>query len=256
MYSESEIRALGSQLHEIVEEMLGRDLRKENLSTFDKICPIEIDPENMHESKRQYLSELEFIKGWIEQFDQLSEVLHRDATLSEGEDMDDLVQFLNGFARSESKAVEPETALDLAVSNAMRSGIVPCLLMINEKLRPLLETRLGKLQSQENDFWSVSHRAPNYYARTIALRLARLFALETGKFPTMGTASYSNQPSTKYARALEGAFRVLSIEADFRKPGEWAIARLTGKDLVRRRVVDTLEVLKEIKKSDILKEGP
>lgn len=254
MFSEEEIEELGANLHDVIAMMLGRDLRDGDLPYFEKVCPFDINRENLHESKSAFKTELAFVRSWLAQFDAMADALHRDTSAkTHPDDMHDLVEYLNGCARSSSKYLEPETPQELATNNVMRVGIVSCILMLNEHLKGLLRNRLDQLEEQEGHYWNVGHRPPNYYARTIALRLAKLFARETGKFPTIGTSPDSDAPSTAYGRALEKTFRILSIEQDFRGPGEWAISQLTDSDLEPRDYVDTFKILREIAATGYLK---
>ena len=96
-----------------------------------------------------------------------------------------------------------------------------------------LDERHKELRDQEKQFWTVSHRAPNYYARAIALRLARLYAMEKGKRPTFGTARDGGHPSTDFGRALEEVFAVLEVRASVKGAAKWAIEQLTDDDLKR-----------------------
>ncbi len=93
------------------------------------------------------------------------------------------------------------------------------------------QERLNELKDQEIEFWSVSYRAPKSYARTIALRLARLYALHKRQKPPFGTARDGNHPSTDFGRALEEIFDILNIEATVRNPAEWAIDQLTEDEI-------------------------
>jgi hypothetical protein len=80
-------------------------------------------------------------------------------------------------------------------------------------------------------YWNKPHRAPDYHARAIALRLARLFARETGKLPTTGTTADDGDPSTPYSRALRDIFEILGFKTTQRNYAEWAIQQITENDL-------------------------
>jgi hypothetical protein len=247
MFSEEETISLGAALHEVIAAMLGRDLRDGELPYHETVCPFDIDRQNFHENKTEFKAELSLIRNWLGQFEVMTGALHRDTSAKpDQEDMHDLVEYLDGWARRNSKYIEPETIQEMAVNNVMRVGIVSCVLMLNEQLKGLLEDRLSELEEQEKHYWSVDHRPPNYYARTIALRLAKLFARETGKFPTIGTTSDGSTPSTAYARALEETFQILSIGQDVRGPGEWAVSQITEGDLEPRSYVSSVSILKTI----------
>ena len=90
------------------------------------------------------------------------------------------------------------------------------------------------MKDQEELFWSTNHRPPNYYARTIALRLARYYARETQERPTVGTSGDGGHPSTAYTKALEEVFEELGIKATVRLPAKWAVNQITEDDLKPR----------------------
>lgn len=249
-----ENQARANDLYDIVASMIGRDLREARFHSPARGYPFDIEPENFHRSKRDFLEELAFVRDWLDQLDRFEGFLHREPTpVLAGDEMQDLVEYLNGWARSDANYDEPETAQELAVSNVMLVGLVPCFLLLNQKLRNILDSRIELLERQEKDYWSVDHRPPNYHARTIALRLAKLFAREMKSFPTMGTSGETGAPSTKYARALKEVFRVLAVGADFRAPGEWAISQLTEDDFKPSRLEESFRVLSQIAESGYLK---
>lgn len=123
-----------------------------------------------------------------------------------------------------------ETASDLAQKNLVDTGFY------HNSLVTILETyiaynqRLTELLDQEKQFWSVPHRPPNYYARTIALRFARQYAREREAKPTFGISSQGSHPSTEFGRALEKIFEILAIKANVRNAADWAIDQLTEDD--------------------------
>jgi hypothetical protein len=254
MYTVSETRTLGEKLHVVVREAIGVDLQQEYQPGNLKTCPIDIQPENFHKRKSEFTAELAFIRNWLAQMETFGDFLNRDSRVQAGdESVADFVDFLNGWARSDSKHVEAKTSEGLAVNNAMRVGLVPCLLKLSENIRPILQKRLDLLERQEQDYWSVPHRPPNYHARTIALRLAKLYASETGERPTIGISGETAEPSTKYGRALQQTFDVLAIAADFRGPGEWAVSQITGADLEPPNRSNPLDVLREAHAAGFLK---
>lgn len=249
-----ENQARANELYEIVAGMIGRDLRDDKFHSEVNGYPFDIEPENFHRSKRDYLEELDFVRTWLGQLDKFEKFLSRDTTPAlAGDELQDLVEYLNGWARSYSKYDNPGTGQELAVSSVMRVGLVPCFLLLNQRIREILESRLELLERQGKDYWSVDHRPPNYHARTIALRLARLFSREMQSFPTMGTSGETGAPSTKYARALKEVFRVLSVGADFRSPGEWAISQLSEGDFKPDSFGESLNILRQLAEGGYLK---
>jgi hypothetical protein len=120
---------------------------------------------------------------------------------------------------------------DLVRKNAADAGFTFCLILLILDLVRDLKQRNQELENQEATFWNLSGRAPNHYARTIALRFARLIARKTGKMPTFGTSSDGGHPSTEFGRALEEVFEVLEIRASVRNAARWAISQLSEDDL-------------------------
>lgn len=94
-----------------------------------------------------------------------------------------------------------------------------------------INQRLQDLEAQRGEYWNLSHRAPNHFARIIALRFAKAIARNTGKKPTIGTSRDGKHPSTEFGRALDEVYKLLGIHADFRRAGEWAVKQLTDADL-------------------------
>ena len=115
--------------------------------------------------------------------------------------------------------------------NAADAGLTYCLIFLLMDLIKDLNQRRQELENQGAAFWNLSGRAPNYYARTIALRFARVIARETGMKPTFGTARDGGHPSTEFGRALEQVFETLEIKASVRNAAKWAIDQLTEEDL-------------------------
>lgn len=250
----AETEELAKDLHDIVAMMIGRDLRDER-SFYDRSRPpIDVEPENFHANMREFREELRFVKEWIGQFERFEAFLKRDeGSTSEYEERRDLAGFIDGWARSDSKYEEPQTAQELAVSNVMRVGLSACFLMLNEKLGALLKSRLEQLERQEKEFWSVDHRPPNYHARTIALRLAQLYARKTQTLPTTGTSGLTGEPSTRYASALKSVFQRLSLSADFKTFGEWAVSQISEDDFKPSQGEESQEVLRQIEEAGYLK---
>ena len=242
-----ESRALAERLHEIVSEMVGRDLRSGETSTALDRFPFDIEPANYHTSKLEFQEELTFIKNWLAQMELLSGFLEREQGGAVSElDLSDLSEFVNAWALDNANYSHPETAVELAVNNVMKVGAVPSLLLLNSSMRAILEKRLEALEHQEKEYWSVGHRPPKYYARTIALRLAKLYARELKKAPTMGTSGETGGPSTRFARALQATFGELSIFADFRAAGVWAISQLSERDFRVDGPAASLDVIMQI----------
>ena len=142
-----------------------------------------------------------------------------------------LGEFINREARKDQNRKGSETIVDMIRKNAVEHGLTLVTLFLLVDLRIQLSKRKQELADQESVYWSSAHRAPNYYARTIALRFAKLVARSTGKYPTIGTSRDGGHPSTDFGRALEEIFELLGIGANFRNPAQWAIRQLTDDDL-------------------------
>lgn len=261
MYTESETRQLGSKLFDVVAEMLRRDIREDKNLCYSETCPFDIQPANFHANKSEFTSERRFLEKWLEDIESWISVLQQPSyARPEDQDMHLLVDYLNGWARSNSKLSAPSTAIELAANNLLRVGMVAGLVSVLNEVMPIIEQRLELLEKQETDYWSVSHRPPNYHARIIALRLARLYADEVRTCPTIGVSGDTGGPSTAYGRALERCFEVLNIHADFRSAGEWAVSCIANGSATHsqdeERRTDPVEVLNQIWSTGYLRKPP
>lgn len=93
-----------------------------------------------------------------------------------------------------------------------------------------MRRRREELEEQRDKFWNKPHRAPDYYARAIANRLAKLYAQKTGKRPTSGSSGVNGEASTGFTKALEQIFQLLEIKSGPRSPADWAIKNLKDED--------------------------
>lgn len=199
--------------------------------------PIDVAKPNQHDTKSEFLQEKQAVTLMI---DHCRELLFLFIGV-EGElpeiagPRDSIIKMINAKVRDLHKADHPDTIprfLRKLVTDNGVSSVLPYLLF---DVWGVLKERKQELADQEAEFWSDRHRPPNHYARTIALRLARLIAKQTGKRPTIGTARDGGHPSTEYGRALEDVFKLLSIRANVRNAGTWAIGQLTEEDLLPPR---------------------
>lgn len=124
-----------------------------------------------------------------------------------------------------------QTPRDLALKNVAETGFFLSSLFVIIDTMECYKNRLRELEDQEKQFWTVAHRPPNYYARTISLRVARLYARSHHAKPTFGIARDRNHPSTEFGRALEQIFAALEIKASVRGAAEWAIGQLTEDEI-------------------------
>ena len=120
---------------------------------------------------------------------------------------------------------------DLLKKNAMDTSLSVQTLTLMLEFQDILSERLAELDNEREEFWNLPHRAPDYYARAIALRLAKLFAKETGRRPTYGLSGETGEPSAAFSRALREVFIVLGITAQQRGPAEWAVGQISEDDL-------------------------
>jgi hypothetical protein len=116
---------------------------------------------------------------------------------------------------------------------AETGGTVITLFLIID-LQSALRARKFELEQQRDKFWNVPHRAPDYYARAIASRLAKLYVRETGQRPTSGSSPESGGASTGFTKALEEIFELLEIKCKARSPADWAIKHLTDDDFASK----------------------
>lgn len=224
---------LKARLNAVVNELCGRSSHN---ALAALVFPFDIDQPNEHNSKKEFLLEQKAVKKALKSSRVLIDLFHvRNAE----EDVKTMVQRLrNNLDVRARKSVRPEieTPDHLVTRNMLDVGFSRMAHIANIYLWLGLSQRERELDDQEKEFWSVSHRPPNYYARTIALRMARLYAHEKGERPTYGTARDGGHPSTRFGRAVEQVFQILDIEADVRTPIEWAIDQLTEDDLNSERI--------------------
>lgn len=218
------------QIHALCEALFGerpRNYLSEISSYLDTSRP------NFHDSKPEFLQELSTVEAIIGHCEGIFERL-----VGEGKDAPDehkvmierLAPAINLHATQGRAFREITTPNDLAIKNVVDTGFHHNSLLVTLHMMEAYRRRLLELKQQEADFWNVTNRPPKYYARTIALRFARLFAQERGIKPTIGTVSEGNHPSTDYGRALEEVFKILEIKANVRTAGEWAINQLVEAD--------------------------
>lgn len=192
---------------------------------------------NIHESKSEFLAEKQAVAAALEDAKRLLGFLtgsmNKELEKSISEMLRRVTGSVNRGARKRLKEIKVKSAADLVRKNAGEVGFILSAAYIIVDLQFELSLRKRELEDQERDFWSGSSRPPNHYARTMALRLARIVARETGRLPTLGVARDGNHPSTDYGRALEDVFKVLGIKASFRRAGKWAIEQLTDEDTKR-----------------------
>ena len=196
-------------------------------------APFDISKPNQHDSKSEFLLE----KAAVEAMNEHCRGLLHQLLGSDGESIEsekvrkNLVRLLDDKVRRRNSITAPDSIIEFLRKGASETGASSLIaLMIIDMLQTLWERR-RELHDQETEFWSDGHRPPNHWARTIALRFARLVGRQTGKRPTIGVARDGGHPSTDYGRALEEIFHILGITANVRNAGRWAISQLTDEDL-------------------------
>lgn len=232
-------------VHKVVKDLLGVANRN---ALAGPIVQLDIDRPNEHDSKKEFSLEFDTVEKSLQHLRSILDLFAIAEVNREFNAMRDRLRTsLDTHARKSVRQKPAETATDLILKNMADAGFTVSALMAMLDFADCLERRKIELKDQEQEFWSVAHRPPNYYARTIALRLARLYAREMHKKPTSGTARDGGHPSTDFGRAVEQIFAILEISADIRGPSEWAIAQLTEDELLP----ETKGVLGELFKSHV-----
>lgn len=233
---ESERPEIAERLHNIVDRMLQPFDKKSSRQGMNALVPnptpFDISKENFHDSKAEFQAELKRVETSIKAISTLLDQLFPDTDqATEKTQAEQLRNALSLSMRWSTRQYPLDSASNLIRKNvAETDGTMLTLLICLDFQRTLVERR-NLLDEQKKLYWSLPHRAPDYYARAIALRLARLFAKETGTRPTVGTSGETGEPSTSYARALSEVFEVLDISTGTRSPAEWAVQQITEGDL-------------------------
>lgn len=196
--------------------------------------PFDVSRPNLHDSKADFLEEMSAVSTALENARPLLELLYKGVTSAGGPEQGVVTQalkYIDATVRSKHRSDRLDSVFDLTRSNAAKIGFSITLMYMLFDFVEALKSRKQELESQAAIFWSGAGRAPNHYARTIALRFAKLVARSTGKKPTFGTARDGGHPSTDFGRALEEIFGVLKVKADVRNAARWAVGELVDGDL-------------------------
>ncbi|MEP3329291.1 hypothetical protein [Sedimentitalea sp.] len=226
---------VAEQLHAIVERMLKPfdvKLQQRASTLLGQSAPFDFSRPNEHDSKAEFQREMAVVEQSLEHLSELIE--HLSSSDDTGEHAETLrrvrpIVDYKLFRRSPRSFVRDP--IKLVRKNVADVGGYTASLFVLMDLWSVMEDRYQELQSQKKEFWNLPHRAPDHYARAIALRLARLFAKETRQRPTVGTSGETGDPSTSFTRALKEVFDLLEIQTVVRSPAEWAIEQLTEDDL-------------------------
>lgn len=195
--------------------------------------PFDLAKPNIHDSKGEFLLERNTVRDSI---DHLTAALALLVRPEEERDADynkmvgRLIEIISSHTVRSSERKPLKDARDVAIRNVVDTGFFFNAIVVNFDLLAALKSRLEELDRQEKEFWSISHRPPNYYARTIALRFAKFYARQAQTKPTFGISSEGAHPSTDYGRLLEEIFGILKIKANVRGAAEWALPQITEAD--------------------------
>lgn len=220
-------------LNAAVSRLIGREAKPLNL--LGGYMPvIDVSRANLHESKKEFLVELAAVQAVVDNLESIIEhiVPNEEKIGPEKKAMLDRLQSaIEAKALQQNRHRSLNTAGDLALKNIFDTGFYYGSMRLIIAMFVIYRERLSELKDQEKQFWTVSSRPPNYYARSMALRLARLYAREKGQRPTFGMSREGNFPSTDFGRALEEVFRILDIKASVRNAATWALNQLSDDDL-------------------------
>ncbi len=195
--------------------------------------PFDTSKPNLHDSKAEFLEEKRAVEDALEHIGALVRFVASRFREDEPNHLpaSRVSKYIDEKARQDLSREPSKNIVELMLKNATDYGLSFVTGILLLKVESQLENRKQELADQEATYWSSPHRAPNHYARTIALRLAKLVARETGQKPTFGTSRDGGHPSTEYGRALEEIFELLGIKAHVRHPAKWAIEQITESDL-------------------------
>jgi hypothetical protein len=195
--------------------------------------PFDTSQPNFHNNKREFLLERETLQRLVECLSEIAGLSASKKTdsVERKEMLDRISQAVQGNKRSLLNHLKVDSAQSLALRNLVETDFQSGALKVMRFQRIMFEMRLKELAEQEELYWKVRHRPPNYYARTIALRFAKFYARQKGARPTFGISRDGPHPSTDYGRLLEKIFEILGINGAVRGPATWAIKQITDADL-------------------------
>ena len=242
MQDETDTEAWAQNIRDTVDRMLepfGKKLptaqRGFGRPTLSQILPIDISKPNQHDSKAEFLAEQRAVEAALNSVSETVRALTPRTDDDYGDEQRQMLDRLRPIIDEKllrlSQAENISDATSLARQNVALSGGFTTSLFVLLDLWSALGDRQQELKDQERRFWNLDHKAPNYYARTIALRLAKLYGQYTGQRPTVGTSALTGDPSTSFSRALKDIFLALNINGTVRPYASWAIDQLTEEDL-------------------------
>lgn len=224
-----------AKLHAVVDRMLkphGKSSPRGVGLLSEFAAPFDIKKPNQHDSKAEFQCEFNAV---IESLDHVSGIVRllapREAETQQSTMLERLRPIIDQKLKSSAPRGRVEDTIELVRRNIADVGGFTASIFVLLDLWTVLAERHHELTDQESKFWNQPHRAPNHYAHAIALRLAKLYARETGQRPTIGTSPVSGDPSTSFSRALKEVFEILEIRSQVRSPAESAVGKLTEEDL-------------------------
>jgi hypothetical protein len=196
-----------------------------------RFSPFDLGRLNDHDTKSKFNEELKLVKGAISDLNNVRSRFIDRGDKIEQDQLIDISSRLDDNARRRDGSKSPVNSQELIWSAIVKTSVLPMMLFQIDFFIKELGVRLGHLETQEEAFWNLKNRAPDYYPRTIALRFAEYYVQRTQEKPTFGTASAGGHPSTNFGRALEKIFEVLDIKTRVKGPATYAIAELPEEDL-------------------------
>ncbi len=218
------------KLNELVERLFDQ---KPNSFASKYDPPFDTSRPNIHDSKKAFLREQRVVENIIGHLSGVLKELQRpeQEVIEEWGKMSfDLSVAIEVNALNLKRNVRPKAATDLALQILTQTGFYHGSLSVVSEMLQHFSARGEELKRQEAEFWMVRNRPPNYYARTISLRFAKLYATQRSAKPTFGTARDGGHPSTEFGSALEEVFNILEIKANLKRAAEWAINELRDED--------------------------
>ena len=225
-------KSLEDQIDEVLDELIGPGNALSGTGILGSFLPrLDVSRPNIHDSKKEFLKEKNTVEAVVNSLEITFKQLLGEKDDAAHSDMVFRLRAVvdaGGMKRLRGKSTE--SGSELALKNILETGFYYNFLFVVLEGLSVYKERLKELKEQEVEFWTVSNRPPNYYARTIAVRLARLYAKAKRQKPTFGISREGNYPSTEFGRSLEQIFLILGIKASVKNAAVWAIDQLTEDD--------------------------
>ncbi|MFT5067671.1 MAG: hypothetical protein ACI9TA_003303, partial [Reinekea sp.] len=162
-----------AEIEAVTMAMLGR---KTQNALSPRPRALDISKANEHDSKKEFTEELKAVEAGLKYTDSMIKLfVIRDEQGKHTLQNKRMTARIDKIVRQDVDRMLVENQFDLIHVNMGKVGYSVGLLMTLLRTSQAFDERLSQLQDQEEEFWSLGHRAPNYYARTISLRLARIY---------------------------------------------------------------------------------